>query len=71
MKGNEPAFPIPGLQEDEDFNGLTKREWFAGMAMMGELSAQSETFGIYTDVDEYSCLVSKCYRIADAMLEES
>lgn len=33
------AFPIPGLQGDPDFNGLTKREYFAAMAMQGLLSS--------------------------------
>ncbi|WP_267399031.1 hypothetical protein [Pseudomonas sp. GM_Psu_2] len=28
-----PAFPIPGLQHDEDFNGMTLRDYFAAKAM--------------------------------------
>jgi Mg-chelatase subunit ChlI len=24
-----PAFPVPGLQHDEDFNGMTLRDYFA------------------------------------------
>lgn len=32
--GNKIAFPN-GLNTDEDFNGLTKREYFAGLAMQG------------------------------------
>lgn len=27
--GNDNAFPIPGLQDDESFNGLTVRQYFA------------------------------------------
>lgn len=25
-----PAFPVPGLQHDESFNGMTLHDWFAG-----------------------------------------
>ncbi|MGM0783859.1 MAG: hypothetical protein ACQEUM_07090 [Pseudomonadota bacterium] len=32
---DKPAKPVPGLMEDPDFNGLTKREYFAAMAMQG------------------------------------
>lgn len=32
------AFPIPGLKDDCGFNGLTKREYFAALAMQGILS---------------------------------
>lgn len=39
MNPNDPAFPLPGhLRESL---GLTKREWFAGMAMGGILSGIS------------------------------
>jgi hypothetical protein len=27
-----PAFPVPGLQHDEDFNGMTLRDYFAAKA---------------------------------------
>lgn len=39
--GNDPAFPkLPLLQSDQGISwpGLTKREYFAAMAMMGLLS---------------------------------
>lgn len=33
-----PAFPIPGLQNDADFNGMTLRDYFAAKAMQALLS---------------------------------
>jgi hypothetical protein len=30
-----PAFPIPGLQHDESFNGMTLRDYFAGKVIEG------------------------------------
>lgn len=34
--GKQPAFPI--MYEDESYEGLTKREYFAAMAMQGILA---------------------------------
>jgi hypothetical protein len=36
--GRENAFP------DQRWNGLTKREWFAGMALQGLLASQVRSF---------------------------
>ena len=35
IKDGGPAFPIPGLQDDEDFNGMSLRDYFAAKAMQG------------------------------------
>lgn len=32
-----PAFPVPGLQHDDSFNGMTLRQYYAGQLMQGEL----------------------------------
>jgi len=32
-----PAFPVPGLQHDDGFNGMTLRQYFAGKLMHAEL----------------------------------
>ena len=32
-----PAFPVPGLQHDDGFNGMTLRQYYAGQLMQGEL----------------------------------
>lgn len=31
----QPAFLVPGLQHDEDFNGMSLRDHFAAQAMTG------------------------------------
>lgn len=36
--GNEPAFARPESEFTYGSTGLTKREWFAGMAMQGLLA---------------------------------
>lgn len=63
-----PAFPIPGLQHDEEFNGMSLRDYFAAKAMQGQLCAQANPdFGIWKD---FEALAEEAYRISDAMLKE-
>ena len=52
-----PAFPCDNTASVAP--GLTKREWFAGMALVG-LSAACR---------DYEAAAVRCYRFADAMLE--
>lgn len=56
-----PAFPVPGLHEDESFNGMTLRDYFAAKAMQASRSRQSQ----YVSWDD---LAKDSYEIADAML---
>lgn len=30
-----PAFPVPNLQDDEDFNGMSLRDYLAGKVLQG------------------------------------
>lgn len=39
--GERPAFPVPGMQEDAYFNGMSMRDYFAAKAMQGLLSSDS------------------------------
>ena len=59
-----PAFPVEMIytQENEKFNGMTLRDYFAAKAMTGLLTA--ELVGEYSN--EHVAEIS--YRIADAMM---
>jgi hypothetical protein len=56
------AFPIPGLQHDESFNGMSLRDYFAAAALQGLLASPQQ--GV-TTTDMYA---RDAYRLADAML---
>lgn len=46
-KANEPAFPTAGIQNNEEslpVGGLTKREYFAALAMQGLLALEGYSF---------------------------
>jgi hypothetical protein len=73
MKDGGPAFPThvydPRIEPDPRFSiatiqGMTMRDWFAGMAMQGYISA-----GVPSEVT-YRDMAEKFYKAADAMLEE-
>ena len=60
-----PAFPELHAAIDDDFGGMTKREWFAGHALNGLLA--SGTFTNSGDGFE-DFIANKAVNIADAML---
>ncbi|MBM2884060.1 hypothetical protein JFK97_06620 [Chromobacterium phragmitis] len=55
-----PAFPIPNLQHDPDFNGMSLRDYFAASAMSALL--------VNGDYERHQHAAEACYLIADAML---
>ena len=55
-----PAFPLPADFEGENVNGLTKREYFAAMAMQG-LAHNASVYDV-------GYLVKKSVEVADALL---
>lgn len=57
------AFPIPGRHEDESFNGLTVRDYFAARAMQGFV-VDSES-----DWSTAERMAAGAYKWADAMLK--
>lgn len=79
-KGNDSAFPVHHNVNDPRADGflseagLTKREWFAGMALQGLIQ-----WGQYQRKTEHSGLegifsgdlASDAYEVADAMIEAS
>jgi hypothetical protein len=65
-KANELAFPSYFDNGDESYaNGLTKREWFAGMAMQGIVSNSR-----FDETVPASKLAQHAFMVADAMLAE-
>lgn len=59
---NGPAFPVPSLSHDEDFNGMSLRDYFAAKAMQG--------FNANSRYDDYThdAVAEIAYGQADAML---
>jgi len=75
--GGGPAFPVPMLpgevwnaQTYGDPNGLTKREWFAGMALQGLAESVFRDAQLRRDdpANALIQLVNGCVNIADAMI---
>ncbi len=78
MDNSGSAFPT----EDKHYGhgnpfggGLTKREWFVGMALQGILASASPNFCTQDKPDgsmtSYERIAYRCYRQADAMLAAS
>lgn len=70
---SQPAFPVPGLHHDEDFNGMSLRDYFAAKAlpaiMSGDmLHAASET-AMNLGMRPEQGIAKAAYEMADAMLE--
>lgn len=72
MKDGGPAFPNTLKITDADFadlRGLTKREWYAGLAMQG-LYASCTTVNLKFDNDTLARDAKAAFAIADAMIAE-
>lgn len=71
-----PAFPVTERQElwMEKWGGLTKREWFAGMALQG-IMGNSVLQGAFATAEShdkaFSGMAKMAYSLADAMLHPS
>lgn len=61
-----PAFPQ--MYNGQSYNGMSMRDWLAGMALQGELACQSEESGEWPN-DHLDRLAKRCYRVADEMLK--
>jgi hypothetical protein len=69
-----PAFPIPGDQMDESFNGMTLRDYFAAKAMQGLCAGYSspDDSGGWPDGEDeahFEIVADYAYKFADAMLK--
>ena len=58
---NDPAFPNDSTGDE----GLTKREWFAGMALQGILA--SHPGYVNNEADK---MAAAAFRMADTMIEQ-
>ena len=64
IKTGGPAFPVPGLQNDADFNGMTLRDYFAANALQTmSLSNNWSDNPLY-----WESVARSAYVCADAML---
>lgn len=77
MSNGGPAFPI--IEMDSTFGtrvseGMTLRDWFAGMALQGLLAGQRDVILIEAGARDFpeavSCVSEEAYFYADAMLKQ-
>ena len=64
---NAPAFPLEMVytQENEKFNGMTLRDYFAAKAMQNF----ADQIGAQSDQKWFDIVAEGAYRMADAMLK--
>lgn len=65
IKDGGPAFPVPNLEDDPSFNGMTLRDYFAAKAMQAIMSAPLGKFRHGTTAE----ITKDAYFIADEMLK--
>ena len=63
----EPAFPQRSLVEDRRCQGMSLRDWFAGMALQGILANPS---AVHTDKNWRHGAEKMAYQLAKAMLKQ-
>jgi hypothetical protein len=67
-----PVFPVSPEESrgkvSSIHGGMTIRDWFAGMALQGEISTQCESDGWFNSPSKFTDAAEKCYALADAML---
>lgn len=66
IKDGGPAFPTDALKYDGDGQGMSLRDWYAGMALQGYLSNMPTAALSGENVDIF---VGACFEISDAMLK--
>jgi len=66
-----PAFPVPGLHENSDYDGMTLRDYFAAKAMQGLIAHEERAKQLGShNLGDFDVRVAVCaYRYADAMLK--
>lgn len=78
MKANGGGQAFPSVASEEmmliTHSGLSKREWYAGMALQGDWASQSDETGEFYTAIADAALQSRAalyLRMADAMILES
>jgi len=61
---SSPAFPVPGLNDDEYFNGMSLRDYFAAKALSALIEKYEGQDGSMEGIPQ------DAYLYADAMLAE-
>jgi hypothetical protein len=64
VNGNEPIYPVVGT------NGLTKLEWFSGLAMQGLLGMDWDWDWDKVDKDVVKAHTIQSVKYANALIEE-
>ena len=63
----DPAFPTEYSSEQYGLTGLTKREWFAGMALQGWMATYGELG--FPDAHRLRIIAEDMFNASDAMLK--
>ena len=66
--GSAPAFPVPGLQNDEQFNGITLRQYAAIKLRVPDSGTDWLDEMIRKSLRD--ALAARAYELADAVLAE-
>ena len=72
-----PAFPVRDSWWEENdqkitgYLGLTKREWFAGMALQAIINGWTRVNDSYVPECDLRSIAEQSFKIADAMLAKS
>jgi hypothetical protein len=66
-----PAFPLDIIytQENEKFNGMTLRDYFAAKAMQGQLSIFENVTALAREQIKLEDVCIASYEVADAMMK--
>jgi len=65
MDTTTPAFPLPQESDNTERQGLTKREYFAGLAMQGMLAYDNRH-----DISGWDAIAKDAVKCADELLKE-
>lgn len=65
MSAHDLFFPIQDNGWCPGLNGITRRDWLAGLVLQGIMATMADTKDLKIDV-----IVSDCYELSDALIAE-